>query len=1839
MGDPITDWLNSYKIPTHKVRQAGGDLVKSIGSKIRDKYRQLPDIPKRSMGAPGLGFSRPSIAKMDTFIEQRQNYYINTAREKPDDSPDLRNSFPNKVAELFRGQTMDTLSQQERNRINKELARWPVYLQQQALDMVKTGTVYQPTRQDLKKDSYDNEVEYTLPGDVLEAYKATQMPTQDPGNLMDFYEDWIQPFAKWMAPQQQKYIPKEVYQTLQAIRYLSTLGQYAEENAERDERRWAGREEITELYEEYRDEGLSEYEAAEKAYDEVDLPKGDKLIQEFIYDPLWLVGAKPVTMPLKVAVKGAIKTPTVIRAAFPAMKAVLSKQGLLNLPKKGETIITSIPSGIVKAAKGLPEIPEKIGKIITEKRLQAYKPVPAAVKEPWQMARDEFVREYEELHRLTTAAEKTPSRKMTPEEVVFQEREGWEAYSRQRGYTEKEIADFDRFTILSTKKYPQEYARTSDIHQEHIVKALAEGKPVPDEVLRDYPNLAKAPAKEAEKEASKLSQFAKKLKAVEAKIDKQKELIKTLEARAGKQHVAPGSRIVNQILDAERKLMDLEAQRDLIGKQFDRLVEEGTDEGFELWVRSGEKQVAAKAPVDPATLIPKLGNEAYDTAMFKTAADFDDPEKVLAALAQIRNKALTERKGYIDAAIEAGEVLPEFVDDAGKGFKVVPAEAITNAGKKAAGILQVTTPGGKIPVDPGWKWIVSETLDGIPGIRNVRSFFKPALKLVKTKSGIQFLTAHIAKNGVVSMLKTQFNGDSIILLHALETVFGPGSLKGNKITGINKDGRLWVKLKPDDTMFSPELHPLGKKGGRRFSTREFTSKDGVEYEKVNTLFDVLQRPWLYALDANQIKVVRYFHQFHTDHLIKVNGEYKLGIKLFTPKGKDAAYVPNMDVSTEAKHLNDILQDIGNAGLTREQFKTRYYNSGFDRWWHNPKFVPETNIRTLDAGLNSSKVEAVGKQIYRDLLGGKTKMDVFDELHPKLKALKLSIAKSLKKAKGRSERLLNNTQKFQIVNKVDSDRLKRYKKAIKQLEGEGKLWHTDEPGYYSSEQGAQQWMQLNGKLAVLRDEASIIEKRLLSVKKPTESIAKEQELLLKEIEYLIEKNTELSKAYSTAGLGDYVLVKDQGLYRYFKADEAKAVTQLLDTTNNGFIKFIENIRRTAFVADLSPIFGVQGPLHLFASPVQTTLDWVRGFRKGISQGDIFSAFDEKRLAMDIIENPESYREFAFYNGIELAGATPNEFAIGYLSKIRFKGIGDKLAKKNEQLFSGMLRETRNLFNRTAKSLIEDGADPVQAKAVAATIAKSVNPMWDPFALGLSTKRAQQIRVLATSVSFITKPATLTKDAVMFMMKVGTKGSSHLLLGSAGTVHLGEITRREKQAFKILLNITMSTNAIAILSSTISALAQGKDVEEAVNEVVDPRSGKFMSIVIGDRRIPIGGPYRSIIKAMVPRDRINLMGGQSIKLPVPVPFAGVPGFFFNRITPAVKTQLDVLTNKDFYGDPIWRGAWYEALARAAAYEVSGALPLTAAEFIRGPLSHHSIDDVTEQAAAQFFGVNLFQETPFQRRNEKVQEWAEEKRLPEIESYYDLAPSNRMEFDEQFPEIKEKIEKENKRRVKLGNERALRALRSDELRKKYRDDQLTDDQAFQANQISPDEWLQRKKLRAAALNAARDQIYEGLDVQEPKTPTDLYYQKLDELAEINGGFLNNKAWREMEYWIKDLSSKDQEYINKNTKLTPLTPLLGEYNQALTTLEPYWDILEKTLARFPGSSALYHDEYQNLGSFDKRQFLKNPRNMLLHIALQRVELEKRIMRETNKKIDDEIIRWYGGTPRHPMNLGLKRW
>jgi len=98
--------------------------------------------------------------------------------------------------------------------------------------------------------------------------------------------------------------------------------------------------------------------------------------------------------------------------------------------------------------------------------------VRAGLAAPWEMSEEEFVREYEDLRRTVAAAEKTPGRRMGAGEVE-QMHDDWKGYSGRRGYSEKEIADFERYMQLSTDRFPDEYPSTAAIHREHVAAAKA----------------------------------------------------------------------------------------------------------------------------------------------------------------------------------------------------------------------------------------------------------------------------------------------------------------------------------------------------------------------------------------------------------------------------------------------------------------------------------------------------------------------------------------------------------------------------------------------------------------------------------------------------------------------------------------------------------------------------------------------------------------------------------------------------------------------------------------------------------------------------------------------------------------------------------------------------------------------------------------------------------------------------------------------------------------------------------------------------------------------------------------------------------------------------------------------------------------------------------------------------------------------------------------------------------------------------------------------------------------------------------------------------------------------
>jgi len=106
-------------------------------------------------------------------------------------------------------------------------------------------------------------------------------------------------------------------------------------------------------------------------------------------------------------------------------------------------------------------------------------------KEPWEMGKKEFGEEFQANQKAVLAAEKHGP---LPKGMKPWDAKDWKAWSRKRGYTEAEIAEFERGLVLAGDKQGFDYSDVGPdaIHRQHIERAHGAGKPVPPEVLAEY---------------------------------------------------------------------------------------------------------------------------------------------------------------------------------------------------------------------------------------------------------------------------------------------------------------------------------------------------------------------------------------------------------------------------------------------------------------------------------------------------------------------------------------------------------------------------------------------------------------------------------------------------------------------------------------------------------------------------------------------------------------------------------------------------------------------------------------------------------------------------------------------------------------------------------------------------------------------------------------------------------------------------------------------------------------------------------------------------------------------------------------------------------------------------------------------------------------------------------------------------------------------------------------------------------------------------------------------------------------------------------------------------------
>jgi hypothetical protein len=325
-------------------------------------------------------------------------------------------------------------------------------------------------------------------------------------------------------------------------------------------------------------------------------------------------------------------------------------------------------------------------------------------------------------------------------------------------------------------------------------------------------------------------------------------------------------------------------------------------------------------------------------------------------------------------------------------------------------------------------------------------------------------------------------------------------------------------------------------------------------------------------------------------------------------------------------------------------------------------------------------------------------------------------------------------------------------------------------------------------------------------------------------------------------------------------------------------------------------------------------------------DLLRSFKASRLAEDIGKTPEM-NEFFSLMGRPPAG-TPTEFNAGWLGKI--PGFN----KFTESTYVFTTRQSYWQYSRMWKDLVDHGVPELAAKAAAADKTGQVFPLLNYSRLGQSQSRTALLRALPTSYSFIRQPATLVAEATRGLAKMGAKKP---------------LTPRELLAVKLGVTLAASTVTASALSAAISAKARGEDVQHAILMAInpDPSNGRFLSVVVGNRAIPIGGPYRGLIRAIAP---VKVEG-----VPGVVPFAGIPKYVESRINPAVGTQLEIVKDR---ARPeamrsIVKGNAPEQILRSLAYELEGAAPLTLGTGIEGVRQGRDAGLIEERMAGQFLG----------------------------------------------------------------------------------------------------------------------------------------------------------------------------------------------------------------------------------------------------------------------------------------------
>jgi len=992
-------------------------------------------------------------------------------------------------------------------------------------------------------------------------------------------------------------------------------------------------------------------------------------------------------------------------------------------------------------------------------------------------------------------------------------------------------------------------------------------------------------------------------------------------------------------------------------------------------------------------------------------------------------------------------------------------------------------------------------------VRKAASWLAPAVDMDK-----QVLSAYRAKAGVRASLRTQFDATLDPYIRRVEAL-------------VTKDAPEYI---------GPAATTPGQKA------------------LIGTIKDMADRPEAYRIAPDlraamdDLNVAQW-----NDVSAVVRGQFGVEVRPFTASGKPGfVHLPTVRTAdTEADKIAAQLAALG----TKQGAKTRAYATAWERAAADAEFIPETNIRELTGIHSEAMASDAANQTFRQGAGGKTLTEVMDELHPGLKQKRDDLTQSVASLRARVNTMVRQagglddeadeldralaqfdrgmpaggmrplsrlgTVLANAQAKVDA---LRADKPVRMMTGGGPVRLTVPPTDAALAQAGAMEKVTKAFGDVIPDDVKQVSKldtAMARTRRRIDLLSARRDIRIANLpvlkRQLEQAENELQRwrtAYQAAEIDPQQYVREPATMRYYRPEAAKTVSSLLSQPagkGKALIELGDEIRAFHLAGDASPL-TMQGQLAVLSDPVNlgAAIKWL-----GVDRSDPRAIL--RQVAQNEVDDVRDYtratgRAFG-QQAFELSATQQGKRGLARIPGV--KPVEDWMFSVIELAQYRSWQRDRDLLLK-----MNPGRDRIWAANESARAWEKIIPSLSPAERGVSATRGAVERTLLTSASFAASPAMLTKEAASGLVK----------LGLARTMDPVKAWRtldgREQIAIMRLSTFAGLVAMVSGISAAASAPSRNMSVEDAIKRAVfDWNSPEWMSLQLGEgRRIPIGGPLRGFIKAMLPDED-------------GVPMARMGDWLEGRLNTLPRVTKDLIRNEDWRGNKIVKGDFPENILRTLAYGVESTVPLAAGEVMEQfRTGEATIGSAITGAVSQLAGTNYVPPSPSERLHQVARE-------EYGKDFWGLSPSQKKAVREREPGLWRDYVASASEETQLANAEKQR----------FMDEQAADDAAVLRGELGLDDWSKALDDRRNQLVGAEKIIYRNLESGGKRDPIlDGYYAAIDE-ATVNG----RVDWNAVDDYKASLPTADLRYINENTGLTQtaLTKLRKEMGSQYYALPRY--------------------------------------------------------------------------------------